>query len=39
MDTLQAKIELLQAELAKVETAAVGHRADFERERIGRISS
>jgi hypothetical protein len=32
-DTLQAKIELLQAELAKVEAAAAGHRADFERER------
>ena len=32
-DTLQAKIELLEAELAKVEVAAAGHRADFERER------
>lgn len=33
VDTLQAKIELLQAELAKVEAVATGHRADFERER------
>jgi multidrug resistance efflux pump len=32
-DTLQAHIEALQAELAKVEAAAAGHRADFERER------
>jgi len=32
-ETLQAKIELLEAELAKVEAAAAGHRADFERER------
>lgn len=33
METLQAQIEVLQAELAKVEAAAAGHRADFERER------
>jgi multidrug resistance efflux pump len=32
-ETLQAKIELLEAELTKVEAAAAGHRADFERER------
>ena len=30
---LKAKIETLQAELAKVEATATGHRADFERER------
>src|SRR5437868_4413566 len=30
---LKAKIETLQAELAKVEAMATGHRADFERER------
>jgi hypothetical protein len=30
---LIAKIETLQAELAKVEAMATGHRADFERER------
>jgi hypothetical protein len=30
---LKAKIEALQAELAKVEAMATGHRADFERER------
>jgi hypothetical protein len=32
-EILQARIEVLQAELAKVEAAAAGHRADFERER------
>ena len=32
-ETLQSKIDLLEAELAKVEAAAAGHRADFERER------
>jgi hypothetical protein len=31
--TLKAKIETLQAALARVETTAAGHRADFERER------
>ena len=30
---LKARIEALQAELAKVEASAGGHRADFERER------
>ena len=30
---LKAKIEALEAELAKLETTAGGHRADFERER------
>ena len=32
-ETLQAKIDLLEAELAKIEAAAAGHRSDFERER------
>jgi hypothetical protein len=32
-ETLQAQIEALNLELAKVEAAAAGHRADFERER------
>ncbi len=32
-ETLQAKIELLEAELGKIEAAAAGYRADFERER------
>jgi hypothetical protein len=32
-ETLQAKIDLLEAELAKIEGVAAGHRADFERER------
>lgn len=31
--TLKAKIETLTAELAKLEAAAAGHRADYERER------
>jgi chromosome segregation ATPase len=31
--TLKARIELLEAELAKLEALAAGHRADFERER------
>jgi hypothetical protein len=31
--SLKARVETLQAELAKVEAAAAGHRADFERER------
>lgn len=31
--TLEAKIETLQAEIARLETAAASHRADFERER------
>ena len=35
-ETLQANIELLKAESTKVEAAAAGHRADFERERDGR---
>jgi len=30
---LKARIETLEAELAKLEAAAAGHRADFERER------
>ena len=30
---LKARIEVLEAELAKVEALAAGHRADFERER------
>lgn len=33
VETLQAQIGVLQAELAKVEAAAAGHRGDFERER------
>jgi hypothetical protein len=32
-ETMQARIEALETELAKVEAAAAGHRADFERER------
>jgi hypothetical protein len=32
-ETMQTRITELEAELAKVEAAAVGHRADFERER------
>ncbi len=31
--TLEAKIETLHAEIARVEAAAASHRADFERER------
>jgi chromosome segregation ATPase len=31
--TLKAQVEALQADLAKVEVTAAGHRADFERER------
>ena len=31
--SLKAKIETLEAELAKLETVAGGHRSDFERER------
>jgi chromosome segregation ATPase len=31
--TLKARIETLEAELAKLEAAAAVHRADFERER------
>lgn len=31
--TLKTRIEALQVELAKLEAAAAGHRADFERER------
>jgi predicted nucleic acid-binding Zn-ribbon protein len=31
--TLKVRIELLQAELVKLETTAAGHRADYERER------
>ena len=31
--TINTRIEALQTELAKVEAAAAGHRADFERER------
>jgi hypothetical protein len=31
--SLKARVEALQAELAKVEAVAAGHRADFERER------
>src|SRR5947208_11565862 len=31
--SLKARVETLQAELAKVEALASGHRADFERER------
>src|SRR6516225_1860157 len=30
---LKGRVEALQTELAKVEAAAAGHRADFERER------
>jgi hypothetical protein len=30
---LKARIEVLEAELAKVKAVAAGHRADFERER------
>jgi hypothetical protein len=33
VETLQTQIDALGTELAKVETAAAGHRADFERER------
>ena len=32
-EALQVRIEAVQAELVKVEAAAAGHRADFERER------
>ena len=32
-ETMQTRIEALETELAKVEAAAAGHRADFERER------
>ena len=32
-ETMQARIDALETELAKVEAAAAGHRADFERER------
>jgi hypothetical protein len=35
--TLKARVEALQAELAKVEASAAGHRADFERERADRL--
>jgi hypothetical protein len=31
--TLKLRVEALEAELAKVEASAAGHRADFERER------
>jgi hypothetical protein len=31
--SLKAKIETLQAEIARLEASATGHRADFERER------
>jgi hypothetical protein len=31
--TFKARVEALQAELAKLEASAAGHRADFERER------
>jgi chromosome segregation ATPase len=31
--TLKVRVEALQAELAKIEALAAGHRADFERER------
>jgi hypothetical protein len=31
--TLKVRVEALEAELAKVEASAAGHRADFERER------
>jgi len=37
--TLTARIETLEAEFAKVEAAAAVHRADFERERCGRLMS
>jgi len=33
VETLQTQITALETELAKVEAAAAGHRADFERER------
>ncbi len=33
VETLQTSIATLESELAKVEAAAAGHRADFERER------
>ena len=33
METLQTQITALETELANVEAAAAGHRADFERER------
>ena len=33
VETMQTRIEALETELAKVEAAAAGHRADFERER------
>jgi hypothetical protein len=32
-ETMQNRIDALEAELARVEAAAAGHRADFERER------
>jgi hypothetical protein len=31
---LKAKIEMLEAELAKIERSSAGHRADFEHERV-----
>src|SRR5262245_9357775 len=34
---LKAKVEALQAELAKLGTTAAGHRADFERDRADRM--
>jgi hypothetical protein len=34
---LAAKIVALQAEIARLETTAAGHRADFERERADRL--
>jgi hypothetical protein len=37
--TLKARVEALQAELAKVEASAAGHHADFERERVDRLSA
>jgi hypothetical protein len=34
---LKVRVEALQAELAKVEESAAGHRADIERERANRL--
>jgi hypothetical protein len=39
VETLQAQIDVLQAELAKVEAAAAGHRGDFERDRANKLLS
>jgi hypothetical protein len=37
--TLKARVETLEAELAKLEASAAVHRADFERERCERLTA